>query len=356
VGSSPAMEPEVNQALLSLLGRLPGRRVAVVGDAMLDEYVWGEARRISPEAPVPVVEVRQRTFAPGGCGNVAVNVASLGGAAELGAVVGSDPKAGALRDALLERGVSPSGLVIDTGRPTTTKTRIVAHNQQIARIDCESRAPLPCSVEDALLGWAAGAIGAADACVLSDYAKGVVSNRLAAAVIDMAALAGKPVVVDPKGRDLRKYRGATVVTPNVAEAEQAANRDINHHHDVEAVGSELQSILGGSAVLITRGAEGMSLFCDTRASLHIPAVARAVYDVTGAGDTVVGVLALALGAGASFELAARLANLAAGIAVGKLGAAAVTPAELLEALSADGTRPARPADTAQAADPRRSVI
>lgn len=322
-----------DKALLDILNAFPGKCVLIVGDVMLDEYIWGEVQRISPEAPVPVVEVRRRTYAPGGAANTAANVASLGGRALLGGVVGRDDQAERLRQALRQAGVDADGLFVDADRPTTTKTRIVAHSQQVVRVDTEQRMPLPVELEDTLLGWTAKRLSEADACILSDYDKGVVSPRLAERFIRLAREAGRPAVVDPKGTNYAKYRGATVVTPNIREAEQALNYKINGHADLLKVGRQLSTILEGSALLITRGPEGMSLFLNGAEAVHIPAVARNVFDVTGAGDTVVSTLALALAAGATLEQAARLANRAAGIVVGKFGTATVTIEELL----ADGT-------------------
>ena len=318
--------------LADLVAAIPGYCILIVGDVMLDEYVWGEVRRISPEAPVPVVEARRRTYTPGGAANTAANVVSLGGRALLGGVIGRDHQATQLREALRQHGVDDEGLITDDERPTTTKTRIVAHSQQVVRVDSEQRAPLRIELEDALLGWMAKRLGDADACVLSDYDKGVVSSRLAERFIRLACESGKPVIVDPKGTDYAKYRGATVVTPNVHEAERALNHEINGDADLQEAGRQLSGILEGSALLITRGSQGMSLFLNGAEAVHILAVARNVFDVTGAGDTVVSTLALALAAGATLEDAARLANLAASIVVGKVGTATVTRDELLEVI------------------------
>ncbi len=318
------------KALRDIVTAFPGKRVLIVGDVMLDEYIWGEVRRISPEAPVPVVEIRRRVYLPGGAANTAANVVGLGGRAMLGGVVGRDHQAEELRNALTQIGVEFDGLVVDDQRSTTTKTRIVAHNQHVVRVDSEQRVPLRADLEDMLLQWAERRIAEADACVLSDYAKGVISSRLAERFIQLAKDAGKPMIVDPKGTDYAKYRGATVVTPNVHEAEQALNREIHSEADLLEVGRRLCVILEGSALLITRGAQGMSLFLDGgRTTIDIPAVARNVFDVTGAGDTVVSTLAMALASGATLEQAARLANQAAGIVVGKVGTATVTGEELM---------------------------
>jgi D-beta-D-heptose 7-phosphate kinase/D-beta-D-heptose 1-phosphate adenosyltransferase len=323
----------MEQRLQQILASFPGKRILVAGDVMLDEYVWGDVRRISPEAPVPVVEIRRRTHVPGGAGNTAVNILSLGGKAVLGAVVGPDHQAGQLREQLQQRGVDAGGLVVDPGRMTTTKTRIVAHMQQVVRIDAEQRGPAAAAVEDRLLEWARRQVGAVDACVLSDYAKGVVTPRFAQQYIALARQAGRPVVVDPKGTDYAKYRGATVVKPNVHEAERVCKCDIDSDAALDEAGRQLLDLLDGSALLITRGPQGMSLFQAGAPPAHIPSFARDVFDVTGAGDTVAGTLAMALAAKAALPDAALLANRAAGIVVGKLGTATVSAAELSAALS-----------------------
>lgn len=322
-----------NKGLMELLNRLPGKVVLIIGDIMLDEFVWGDARRISPEAPVLVVDMRRRTHVPGGAGNTATNVASLGGEAMLAGVVGSDHNANYLRQALIHERVSPAGLLVDESRATTTKSRVIAHNQQVVRVDCEERRPLAQALEDQLLHWAEQQLTRADACIISDYDKGVVSNRLAGNFIRMARLAGKPVVVDPKGSNYDKYRGATVIKPNIPETERFLKTELRDDRDLVQAGAKLSEALDGSAILITRGPQGMSLFRRDKSPVHLPSAARAVFDVTGAGDTVISSLALALGAGASLEEAARLANRAASVVVGKVGTATVTPDELLGALA-----------------------
>jgi D-beta-D-heptose 7-phosphate kinase/D-beta-D-heptose 1-phosphate adenosyltransferase len=334
----------------ALLDAIAGKRVLVVGDFMLDEYIWGEVRRISPEAPVPVVAIRRRNCVPGGAGNTAMNVASLGGRALLAGVVGADTAGERLRSAFAQHGLATHGVLVDKERATTTKTRIVAHHQHVVRIDEEQVTPLALALEEELLRWLERLMPEANACVLSDYGKGVVSTRLAQHFLDLARQAGKPVVVDPKGTNFAKYRGATVVKPNMEEAKlafphaQAANVARSPLPGNSASGDggpaglvELAHALldllndsgrRDSALLLTRGADGMSLFECGAPPLHIPSVARDVFDVTGAGDTVTGTLALALAAGASLTQAAQLANRAAGIVVGKVGTAQVTREEL----------------------------
>jgi D-beta-D-heptose 7-phosphate kinase/D-beta-D-heptose 1-phosphate adenosyltransferase len=332
----------VTEPIETLVGRLGRARVLTVGDLMLDEYVWGHVSRISPEAPVPVVEVRGRTHVPGGAANVAAGVVALDGRALLGGVVGADPQAEQLRRALEERGVDCEGVVADPSRSTTTKTRVIAHNQQVVRTDAEERAPLAPELEERVLAWFEGQLGGADAVVLSDYAKGVVSDRLAAGVVGPARERGLPVVVDPKGSDYSKYVGATVLTPNVADAKRAAHVAPDSFVELTEVGRRLAPLLPGSQLLITRGAEGMSLLSEG-GIVDVRAEAHAVYDVTGAGDTVVATLAVALGSGLPIEDAVRLANAAAGIVVSKVGTASVTLDELRALTpSASGATPGGP--------------
>jgi D-beta-D-heptose 7-phosphate kinase/D-beta-D-heptose 1-phosphate adenosyltransferase len=319
-----------HSTLTQLVAAFAGKHVVIVGDVMLDEYVWGRVRRISPEAPVPVVEVEQRTYRPGGAANTAANVLGLGGRALLGSVAGVDRAGEQLRDLLLAQGAEAHGLLGDPGRRTTTKTRVVAHSQQVVRLDDEHRTTLPAALEDQLLGWAEAQQSRADVFLLSDYAKGVVTPRLAGRFIQLARQAGKPVLVDPKGTDFLKYRGATVLKPNLHEVERFLNRELHGESDVLEAGARLLEVLPGSAVLVTRGAQGMTLFREGRPPVHVASAARSVFDVTGAGDTVAGTLALALAAGAPLEQAAAVAARAAGIVVGKVGTAHVTPAELLD--------------------------
>ncbi len=315
-------------SLPELLAAFPGRRVLVLGDVMLDEYIWGEVRRISPEAPVPVVEVRRRSFVPGGAANTAANVAALGGRPVLVSVVGQDPAAASLREVLVRGGTDPDGLCADPIRCTTTKSRIVANNQQVARLDVEERAALPATLENALLATIERHLPRAEACIISDYAKGVVTPRVSRTLIRLAREAGCPVVVDPKGADYTKYFGATVVKPNFHEAERSAKVEITSEATLREAAARLIELLGGSALLVTRGADGMSLFQLDAVPLHVPAVVRNVFDVTGAGDTVAGTLAMGLAAGGPLELAIQLANRAASIVVGKVGTATVTCDEL----------------------------
>ena len=323
--------------LVALIHACAGRRVLVVGDVMLDEYLWGAVRRISPEAPVPVVEIQRRSHVPGGAGNTAANVVGAGGAVDLVAVVGADAAAGQLREALAAQGVDPAQLLADEARPTTVKTRVLAQNQQIVRLDQELGGALTPAQEAALLTRVAELLPTADACILSDYQKGVLTPAVCQQVIAWARRQGKPVVTDPKGGDYAKYRGSTVIKPNTHELATALRRDCGDAAGLAAAGQALVDLLGDAAVLVTRGPDGMLLLRGGQEPLAIPAERRQVYDVTGAGDTVIAMLALALAAGAALEPAARLANRAAALVVARVGTSAVRRDELLATLQPHGT-------------------
>lgn len=316
--------------LAQLLDRMRGRRVAVVGDAMLDRYLVGDTERISPEAPVPVVTVTERRVALGGAANVAANVAALGGIAELVAVIGTDPDGEALRAELQRQGIHDRSLLALPGRPTTSKTRVVARGQQVVRIDEEEAGPLDPGIVDRLAGRAAEAIAAADVVLLEDYDKGVLHPGLIAAAMAAARERAIPTVVDPKFHSFFHYQGATLFKPNRREL-MAAIPGI----DLDA-GPSLQAAvtrLGVEYLLLTLGAGGMTLIArdPERPPHHIASLAREVFDVSGAGDTVTAWVGTALAAGASPVEAAEIGNLAAGVEVGKRGVATVSPAEVLAA-------------------------
>jgi D-beta-D-heptose 7-phosphate kinase/D-beta-D-heptose 1-phosphate adenosyltransferase len=325
--------PERDADFSRLLRALRGRRVLVLGDVMLDEFLWGRVLRISPEAPVPVIEVERESFHVGGAGNVARNVRSLHGDPVLVGVVGGDAAAARLRHELEQAGVEDA-LVEAPARPTTLKTRIIAHHQQVCRADRERAEDVERRVEDALVARARGALVGCQAVIVSDYQKGVVTPRLMRAVLELARRRRVPVLVDPKVRHLALYRGASVVTPNQSEAEQATGVRIRSDADLRRAGERLLRSLRCRAALITRGEHGLSLFERGRKPVHITTTAREVFDVTGAGDTVIATLTLAMCAGAALPRAAALANLAAGVVVGKLGTATATPEEILAAQGA----------------------
>jgi len=323
---------KVSQKLRHHVERFAGRRVLVLGDVMLDEYVWGTVSRISPEAPVPVVAVQSESLRIGGAGNVATNIAALDGQAAIVGVVGTDAAAERLTQELARAGVKTDGLVGDGTRPTTIKSRVVAGSQHVVRFDRESVAPLPPLVRQRVLEQVRARLPEADVLLISDYAKGVVGARLVREVLALAARWKKVVAVDPKVQHVPLFRGVTVIAPNHQEAAAAARIVIRDEADLRRVGAALLRRLQAQAVLITRGEHGMSLFEAARPVTHIPTFAREVYDVTGAGDTVMAVLALALAAGASMREAAVLANYGAGVVVGKRGTATVSRAELARAL------------------------
>ena len=321
------------QKLERYLHRFAQARVLVVGDLILDHYIWGRVHRVSPEAPVPVVHVESESLQLGGAANVFKNVVSLGGQADLCGVIGSDEGGHSLLKELGSYRRSRGGVIIDSDRPTTRKTRIVAHNQQIVRFDVEQRASLSPSVERKIVRYVTSRLSEVTCLIISDYAKGVVTASLMTHLRRLASSYKVPMVVDPKIEHVQNYSGATVITPNHLEAYQAAGLTANMERPIDEVGPLLQQRLNCEAVLITRGEEGMSLFEGKKKHLHIPAVARQVYDVTGAGDTVVSTLALAMSTGAPIRDAAALANHAAGVVVGMVGTASVTRAQLKEALT-----------------------
>jgi rfaE bifunctional protein kinase chain/domain len=308
----------------------PSVNILVVGDVMLDAYVSGDATRISPEAPVPVVAVLHRRYLPGGAANVAANIRALGSRVTLAGVIGSDDPGLKLGRELELAGICRA-LVEDRERITTVKTRITAGGQQIVRFDEENTSPLSGAVADELKNRCKDAIRSADACVISDYAKGVAGQAFCQWLIGEAIRNKKPVVVDPKSRDFGRYRGATVITPNLKETAAAAGDPVHSSEELSTAVSHLLAGIAPSALLVTRGGEGMSLFEQGKEVWQLPALAVEVSDVTGAGDTVAGVLAIVLALGFSLRGAAGVANLAAGLAVRHPGTWAVQPHELLEA-------------------------
>jgi D-beta-D-heptose 7-phosphate kinase/D-beta-D-heptose 1-phosphate adenosyltransferase len=316
------------------LERFPSCRLLVVGDLMLDEYVWGNVRRISPEAPVPVVAVTRDSQALGGAGNVAVNISGLGAKVAVAGLIGDDPSGRAILRMLKGRRIGVAGVVMDGNRPTTTKTRVIAHNQQVVRVDREKKEPPDARAGDALRKCVRAAAGEVDGVVLSDYRKGALSRALVEDVVSAAKRSGAFVVADPKDPDFSFYRGCTVITPNKSETEAAlGGRELADDVGILGGGKALLRKSGAKAILITRGEEGMSLVERGRkAFFHIPAQARQVFDVTGAGDTVIGTLAVGMGAGAPLRDAALLANIAAGVVVGEVGTVPITLEKLAAAL------------------------
>lgn len=328
----------MNRDLSSLVSSLRTGRVLVLGDVMLDEYVSGDTDRVSPEAPVPVVSLKSRTNELGGAANAAKGIVFLGGQVTLAGVVGKDTEAESVRSLLSSYGVGDL-LVGAPDRPTTTKTRVLANNQQVVRIDREDASPISRDFERRLVAAAAEALTQVDCVLLSDYAKGVVSPFVATEVIRLASGAGVPVVVDPKGVDFAKYRNATVVKPNRLEAFLVATANFGANLPLEIVGPRLVDLVD-CAVLVTLGADGMRLFERDRPDTSIRSSALYAFDVTGAGDTVAAVLALGLAGAMTLLDAASLAAAAAAVVVGKVGTGSVSTAELL--LAVDGAAPECP--------------
>lgn len=308
--------------------------VLVVGDIMADHFIWGRVSRISPEAPVPVVEVKKDNFMLGGCANVLNNVFAMGGRVYLAGVIGDDETGKKLLTEFRIRGVDTGGIVVEEGRPTTLKTRIVAHGQQMVRFDREERKPLQAKSLRKIVSYIRSIRDEVGALVISDYSKGVVTGPLLEGIRKVISDRKIVTCVDPKQKDFSLYQGFDIITPNHHEAGNAVGEAILNGQDHVRVGIKLLEQYDFKAVLITRGEEGMSLFekHDRMRHTAFPAEAREVFDVTGAGDTVIGVLALSMAAGGSFREAAYLANHAAGIVVGKVGTATASREELKKAL------------------------
>lgn len=317
---------------MASIDELKNTRVLVVGDCMIDRYWWGNVERISPEAPVPVVQLSRTSVVAGGAANVAANVAGLGAEPILIGVCGSDAEAEILANAVVESGVSAEHLIATDDRPTITKTRIVAHGQHVVRIDQESIKPIDPKTEDEVISKIRSAITTCRAIILSDYAKGVLTDRVVRSVIELAREHNIRCFVDPKGRDYSKYRSASVITPNRLEAAAASGLSFNDDDLVGHAGSSLLADLACEAVLITEGENGMTLFGEDGTSTHLDSVAREVFDVTGAGDTVIATFATAAASGFDLGKAAMLANVAAGIVVGTVGTTTITHDDLKNAL------------------------
>jgi D-beta-D-heptose 7-phosphate kinase/D-beta-D-heptose 1-phosphate adenosyltransferase len=332
VSSSSSLATLTRARARELAGRFASAHVLVVGDVMLDQFLIGRVSRISPEAPVPIVQYDREEHRIGGAANVAHNIVSLGGRVDLVGLVGDDAASATLRRALDAHGIGTSGLVADASRPTTTKVRVVTdRHQQVARVDYERDDEAAGVVEAGLVNRALSLAPAAGAIVVSDYLKGAVTHRLVKALADRAQARHIPLLVDPKIPHIEYYAGASLVTPNHHEAEVAAHMRIRTDADAARAARAFRERAGCAGVLVTRGEHGMWLLDDT-VDGPFPATAREVADVTGAGDTVIATLALALAAGASSTEAAWLANHAAGVVVGKFGPATLSTSELLEAV------------------------
>lgn len=315
-------------------------KILVIGDLMLDQYWWGVVSRISPEAPVPVVKLGRTSVAAGGAANVAANVSGLGAKAILIGIIGNDGNAGVLSD-LVEKdsGVDYRPIRL-AGRETTVKTRIVAHNQHVVRLDQETTNPITEADAEASLSVISKAIDEVDAVIVSDYAKGFLTAGLIADIFRLARKSGKVVLADPKSKDLSKYRGATIITPNLKEAGEAVQNSLETRDEITRAGQDLRAALDLDSVLITEGEHGMTLFDGADTPYHLNALAREVFDTTGAGDTVIAAFSVAAASGMGFREAAAIANIAAGIVVGYIGTSVVTRAEIVDFMSLhSGTLP-----------------
>jgi D-beta-D-heptose 7-phosphate kinase/D-beta-D-heptose 1-phosphate adenosyltransferase len=320
------------QDLIPYIPKLKNSRVLVIGDVMIDEYIWGNVSRISPEAPVPVVNVTSESLRLGGAGNVVNNIHSLGGRVWLCGLVGNDAMGRKITHDLRKMGVDTRGVIMEPDRVTTVKTRIIAQHQQVVRYDREIVRPIQSDSIRQIVSLLDDHLNELDAVLISDYAKGVVCESLVEEIRSLTRKAGKILTVDPKVKNLPLFDGVTIITPNHYEAGEAAGRWVRTEEDLMAVGQMLLDRLHAESVLITRGEKGMTLFERNGEVTHIPTVAKEVFDVTGAGDTVISVLTMAMAVGAPSREAAMLSNYAAGIVVGEVGTATLKMAELEDAV------------------------
>lgn len=322
----------MKQELITLVNTMQQKRVLIIGDLLLDKYIWGNVDRVSPEAPVAVVAVEKETYVPGGAANVANNIVAVGGKAQLMGLMGNDKARDTFVAELVKRGVGTAHISYDEKKPTIQKIRIMAQQQQLLRVDYEDTSYLENLREEEFLSHLEAAKGSFDAIIVSDYAKGVVTSRFMQGLLAFCQLNNIGLIVDPKPKHKSFYVGASVVTPNHKEACELACVVVTNNDDhILSIGRKLQQELQTN-ILLTRGEKGITVFDGSQEPVTIPTHAQEVYDVTGAGDTVVAISTLALCAGATLVQAATLANLAAGIVVGKLGTATVSAQELVEAV------------------------
>ena len=307
-------------------------KVLVVGDLILDEYIWGSVHRISPEAPVPILETRSENLALGGAANVANNLVGLGCEVHLCGAVGQDEKGDKLLKTIHDRAIQTEGIFRFVHRPTTSKMRIIAHNQQILRVDKEDNRPITEKTEKKLIQYINQILPEMDGVICSDYHKGILTEKVIKAIMHRAQKSKKPVIVDPKSSDFSLYKGATVITPNLREVARSVPIKIEDKEDLGRAAEYLLNLTKAQAILITQGKDGMSLYQSKEKSVSIPTVAKEVFDVTGAGDTVISVFGMAVFVGFSFQEAAWLSNMAASVVVGKVGTAVVTLEEINEFL------------------------
>ncbi|MBI2619356.1 MAG: D-glycero-beta-D-manno-heptose-7-phosphate kinase [Ignavibacteriales bacterium] len=326
------------QRVQSIFEGFRGKRIGVVGDLMMDRYYWGSVLRISPEAPVPVVEVESESTRLGGAANVANNVATLGGIPLMIGVIGNDPGGRLLEETARQEGFSTVGLVVDPSRPTTIKTRVIAHNQHVVRIDQEVKHDIGSKTQDAILDVLKREIDSLDAIILEDYNKGAIARDLIHAIVGLARKKRKVITVDPKFNNFFEYKDVTVFKPNRKESEEALGRRLVDVQSIEQAGSELLRRLNAESVLLTLGEKGMSLFEQSGTVTHVSTQAKHVADVSGAGDTVISTLTMSLVGGASIKEASTLANYAGGVVCGEVGIVPIEREVLLNAIM-DNHRP-----------------
>ncbi|MFH2070268.1 MAG: D-glycero-beta-D-manno-heptose-7-phosphate kinase [Elusimicrobiota bacterium] len=314
--------------------RFDRAKVMVVGDLIVDRFVYGNVARISPEAPVPVVDVTKERYLPGGAGNVASNISVLGGKVYLFSVIGNDHAGSRIKTDLNSMKINTDGIIIDSTRPTTIKTRIIANHQQVVRYDRESRKEVPRDLYDEIFARAGKAIAGVDVVLLSDYGKGVLKPVFLKRIIELSKKYRKPVIVDPKVEHFLMYRKVASLTPNLQEAAlgMGITRGITSENEIRELGQKIIRRLGCGSVIITLGERGMAIFEKNKKPVFVPTAAREVFDVTGAGDTVVATLALCLASGLPLRTSAEISNYAAGVVVGKLGTATVSKEELKSAI------------------------
>jgi len=320
------------KTLLNQIDKFPQAKVVVIGDIMIDHFIWGSVNRISPEAPVPVVRVTRESFHLGGAANVVHNIHTLGGKVYLAGIIGDDEMGKKIINGLRSLKINTQGVILVPGRPTTVKTRIIAHNQQVVRFDREETSSLNSEVQKQIISFCKKVFSEIQAVILSDYDKGLLSSELVEEIIFLGKKNKKIIIVDPKVENINNYKEVTIITPNQKEASEATGIKILTDDDASRAAILLQKKVNCESVLITRGEQGMTLLEKDGSLAHIPTLATEVYDVTGAGDTVVSVLALALANGALPRVAALIANYAAGIVIKKIGTASAEKEELKKAI------------------------
>jgi len=318
------------KTLLSLINKFPQASIMVIGDVMVDHFIWGNVNRISPEAPVPVVNVTAESLLLGGAANVVHNIHTLGGKVYASGVVGNDEMGRKIIHEFRSLNINPEGIIIVDKRPTTVKTRIIAHNQQVVRFDREKTAPLNSDTKQRIIHYLKKCLSKINLIIISDYGKSVISRELVGEILNLSK--SKPVIVDPNVENIEFYNGVSMITPNQKEASEALGVKISSDEDASKAAALLREKIGCESVLITRGEHGMTLLENNGSFTHIPTLATEVYDVTGAGDTVISALSLALSTGASLNVSALIANYAAGIVIKKVGTAFVDKEELEKAI------------------------